>query len=144
MNNFRYSLLDTDLPLLAIDAASEIDSHITSGYKLNLDLTNTKQLLHRLEVITSSNAEIDVDKQIYIHVLAPLHDVGADLLCEPISVKSSIDKLSQLLVNQRLESDDEQAFLKKLRDIFIGLSEFSVEARRNLMTSDSDPQFATF
>jgi len=143
MATHRYSLLDSDLPLLAVDAACEIDSHIFSGYKSKLTLDNTKLLLQRLQLITSAENTGDVDRQLYVHALSPSHGNGAELLEQPISVKTSLERLGRLLTSDKPEQADEQVFLTKLRDIFLGISDFALETRRNLVSNDSGHPYAT-
>jgi lipopolysaccharide biosynthesis regulator YciM len=137
----RYSLLDPDLPLLAVDAACELDTHIASGYQQQLQLKNTVELLKRLQQITSEEHPADVDKQLVVHALS--HERATELLDKPVSVKISLERLSTLIAQHQPEQTDEKLFLARLRDVFLGISEFAMETRRSLVSNDSGHPYAT-
>jgi hypothetical protein len=125
-----YSMTDSDLPLLSIDAAYEIEQLIALGANSidNQDrLVNTRILLDRLAHIANSSGPSDIDSMIYEHSFLPKITGERSLFSKPETIQSKLDSMLG-----RHEFADGQAgpeFLRTLRDFFIEVSKFATTSR---------------
>lgn len=128
-----FSLFDADLPLLAVDAASEIDSIIeqNSASSGNIDaLRYTTELLDRLVSISSNQAEINVDSIMYEQSFLPSIGGEKSMFQRPITLK---ERLAELVSQHSdLENTDAETFYSALRDFFLDVSKFASSSRRML------------
>lgn len=128
-----FSLFDADLPLLAVDAASEIDSIIeqNSASSGNIDaLRYTTELLDRLVSISSNQAEINVDSIMYEQSFLPSIGGEKSMFQRPITLK---ERLAELVSQHSdLGNTDAETFYSALRDFFLDVSKFASASRRML------------
>lgn len=141
-----FSLFDADLPLLAVDAAAEIDQIIpavsSSGDEIQkTSLEYTKELLERLSSISSNQAEINVDSIMYEQSFLPTLEGKGEMFQEPMTLKGQLDEL--LSRHSKLVDKDATQFLTALRDFFLEVSAFSSSSRRMLRIGSNPHPNAT-
>lgn len=128
----RYSLLDPDLPLLAIDAAYEIDELIAYFEKPNPShssrekLAFSTDLVNRLKQISASNQTITADNELYCHSLLP--QIKSDNISLPTEPVSLTEKLYSVI--KSYDTNKSKDDLQNIRDFFIAVSDFSLNAQR--------------
>jgi hypothetical protein len=129
-----YSLFDADLPLLAVDAASELDQMLpTEAGKTTpvaQGLLSTSELLDRLISISSNNDCTNVDGIMYEQSFLPNMGEEQEMFSQPSNLKVRLDDL--LTRHSLFVEDNEIAFLRKLRDFFLEVSSFASSSRRML------------
>lgn len=131
-NTHKFSLLDPDLPLLAIDAAYEIDELIdnltskdTQQFS-NESLRLSNDLLDRLKEISSAKKTITVDQELLSHSLLSLYgNENIQMRMKPISLA---EHLRKTLISY--ESKNSKKDLPSIRDFFIMISDFCADTQR--------------
>jgi hypothetical protein len=138
-----YSLFDADLPLLAADAAAEIDlltscSSCGEAHKL----TYTTELLARLKSIASTEEKFNVDRMLYERSLLP--SVSAEeqvLFVEPSEVHR---RLGDLIAKHELfPKAGDTEFLSRLKSFFLEVSSFASASRGMLRIGSVNTPYAT-
>jgi hypothetical protein len=129
-----YSLFDADLPLLAVDAAAEIDSIIAEDGGLIDQATSalqyTNELLDRLVSISSNQNEINVDSIMYEQSFLPTLGQEREMFQQPTTLKERLTELMSHHAN--LAEKDTALFFSGLREFFLEVSKFSSSSRRKL------------
>ena len=128
----RYSLLDPDLPLLAIDAAYEIEELIAESTSStvhkseNVKLTFSTDLINRLKQIGQSDQTVTADNELFCHSLLPqIKSENISLPTEPISLTEKLYSVTKAYESNKSKDD-----LQSIRDFFIAVSDFSLNAQR--------------
>lgn len=142
----KYSLLDPELPLLAIDAAYEIDVFLNEQQEPALkavgvesNFHNTLDLIHRLSDISTSADTITPDRELYFRSLLPCMEAShINLPTEPSLLSDKLNKIMAELKNKTNDSD-----LQSVRDFFISLSDFSSNTQRWSRGGASSHPYAT-
>lgn len=141
-----YSLLDPELPLLAVDAAYEIDIYLTTSKDFGLDSTiledqfkNTTDLINRLSIISASTETITPDRQLYLQSLLPCIEASnIDLPSEPILLSKKLNEIIKTLGEHAAPAE-----LPLVRDFFISLSNFSSNMQCWSRSGSSSHPYAT-
>lgn len=129
----RYSLLDPELPLLAVDAAYEIDiflnsstdnSSATNGHVFQFQ--NTTDLIERLKDISASAETVTSDKELYLRSLLPCIEAShVNLPKEPVLLSQKLAEIMGVLGDESKKND-----LGTVRDFFLSLSDVSSNTQR--------------
>ena len=141
-----YSLLDPELPLLAVDAAYEIDIYLTTSKALGLNtmsfddqFKNTADLINRLSIISASTETVTPDRQLYVQSLLPCIEASnIDLPSEPILLSKKLNEIIKTLGKEGTPSE-----LPLIRDFFISLSNFSSNMQCWSRSGSSSHPYAT-
>lgn len=142
----KYSLLDPELPLLAIDAAYEIDVFLNEQQEplsqiagTGNNFKNTLDLIHRLSDISTSADTIVPDRELYFRSLLPCMEAShINLPTEPSLLSDKLNKIMNELKNKTKDPD-----LQSVRDFFISLSDFSSNTQRWSRGGASSHPYAT-
>lgn len=128
----RYSLLDPDLPLLAIDAAYEIDELIAQSESAariqpkSQSLKLSTDLVSRLKQISEANQVVTADSELFCHSLLPqIKNDNISLPTEPVSLNAKLYEVMKSYDPSKSKDD-----LQNIRDFFIAVSDFSLNAQR--------------
>lgn len=130
-SNRSYSFLDPELPLLAVDAAYEIDDFLastdpSSSASLDSDLKISNELINRLKKISSSNQSVTADNELFCKSLLPQMAIGKiSLPTDPVSLNTKLLEIMQSSGSTKSSID-----LQNVRDFFITISDFSMNAQR--------------
>lgn len=141
-----YSLFDADLPLLAVDAAAEIDAIIIDDDRLadqeyHSKLEYTNEILDRLASISSNQNEINVDSIMYEQSFLPTIGGEREIYHQPNTLKARLTELMSRHSN--LAEKDANVFFTGLRDFFLEVSIFSSSSRRMLRVGSNSHPNAT-
>jgi hypothetical protein len=131
-----YSLFDSDLPLLAADAAVEID--LLSRGEADISTASLKctfSLLERLKTISSNTEKFNVDRALFQQSLLPSAMDDATTIVEPSEVTTRLTMMAQ---NHKLDAQKiDGNYLTKVRDFFLEISSFT-NANRYMLRAGSN------
>lgn len=137
-----FSLFDADLPLLAADAAAEIELLTNSSHVEDCQLPFTVELLQRLKSISSTTEKFNVDRLLYQKSLLPSVSPQEQTLFE---APSEVDKRLNEFVNKHdlftEEADGE--FFTSLKSFFLEVSSFASASRSMLRNGSGTTPYAT-
>lgn len=125
-----FSMMDSDLPLLALDAAYEVEqimSDPSSNCSNAAKLQKTSELLDRLRVIASKQDPTDIDSLVYEQSFLPTLSGKNEFFEAPGTIQPKLDAM--LSKHQLFGAQEALPFLESLRDFFIELSQFASSSR---------------